>query len=281
MADEIVFTVADTAPVLRHGEHGDWVRYLQQLLETAGHSPGAINSSFGSETEKAVRAFQAWVPLGVTGVVDKSTWEALIRSAETLEHADTARGEVAHSKDAHHEKLDAGGEVGRNGWRKVSMNCIVQDFRRHPFPNTAAYARFSDTSGATSDEGGHIVDGVFRLSDIWVPNQGQFHLYLNSPQRGPIGNLGAVEGIAHLVCKTNHVGFTATQTQGEVRTATYEEAQSWGWMHGTTVEVGVDVAPISAGVSQTKEHSGEHTYGNSESMTFTFGGNGFHVEPAP
>jgi peptidoglycan hydrolase-like protein with peptidoglycan-binding domain len=281
MADEIVFTVADTAPVLRRGEHGDWVRYLQQLLETVGHKPGAINSSFGSETEQAVKAFQNWVPMAATGVVDKATWEKLISSAETLEYADSARGSVAHSKDADHTKLDAGGEVGRKGWRKVSMNCIIQDFRRHPFPNTAVYVRFSDETGATSDEGGHTVDGVFRLHDIWVPNRGQIHLYINSTQRGPMGQLGPVEGLQHLVCKGDHIGFTATQTQGETRTATFEEAQSWGWMHGTTLEVGIDAKVVSTGAQVSQEHSGEHSYGNSEAMTFTFGGNGFTLEQAP
>jgi len=281
MADEIVFTVADTAPVLRHGEHGDWVRYLQQLLETAGHSPGAINSSFGAETEKAVRAFQAWVPLHVTGVVDKPTWEALIRNAETLEGLDTVRGELAESQDVHHTKVGVGEEVGRKGWCKVTLSCIVRDFRHRPFPNTYAYARFSaDSDQSVSDEGGPVVDGVFSLHDIWVPEHGQFHLYVNSPQRGPMGNVGDVSGIAKLEFKSGHASYTATQTQGETRTATSEEAQSWGWMNGTTVEVGVDVELINAGTNVTQEHSGEHSYGNSESMTFTFGGNGFEIAPA-
>jgi hypothetical protein len=219
------------------------------------------------------------VPLHVTGVVDKATWEALIRNAETLEGLDTSRGELVGSKDVHHDKLGVGEEVGRKGWRKASLSCIVRDFRHRPFPNTYGYARFSDESGAASDEGGPVVDGVFNLHDIWLPSVGQFHLYVNSPQRGPLGQVGDVAGIAHLECKGTHVAFSATQTPGETRTATSQEAQSWGWMHGSTVEVGVDVEIISAGGSVTQEHSGEHSYGNSESMTFTFGGNGFEVAP--
>jgi len=113
MADEIEFTVADTAPVLRRGEHGDWVRYLQQLLETANHPPGPINSSFGEQTEQAVKAFQAWVPIPVTGVVDKTTWQYLIKKSETLEGLDTVRGELAGTADAHDHKLAVGEEVGR------------------------------------------------------------------------------------------------------------------------------------------------------------------------
>src|SRR5690242_18507879 len=76
----------DHAPELRHGSSGEWVTYLQQLLITADTDrhrwPVNVDADFGATTEKAVKAFQAWVPLPVTGVVDHETWEALYRNAQ-------------------------------------------------------------------------------------------------------------------------------------------------------------------------------------------------------
>ncbi|HEV8297713.1 MAG TPA: peptidoglycan-binding domain-containing protein [Acidimicrobiales bacterium] len=278
MADEIEFTVADTAPVLRRGEHGDWVRYLQQLLETANHPPGPINSSFGEQTEQAVKAFQAWVPIPVTGVVDKTTWQYLIKKSETLEGLDTVRGELAGTADAHDHKLAVGEEVGRAGWRRVLLHCTISDMKDRPFPNANAYVRFTGRDGATSDEGGRVEHGTLRLESIWVPNQGEFHLYVGSTQVGPNGHVGDVAGTTPMKCTGDFVQFTAKQSVGETRTMTDEQARAFGISHSNTVEVGVDVEVISAGGSVTSGFSDETTYGHGESMTVTFPGNGFHVE---
>lgn len=64
-------------PVLRRGDRGAAVTRLQQLLQNAGVSPGAIDGIFGSMTDNAVRTFQARRGLAVTGVVNVATWVAL------------------------------------------------------------------------------------------------------------------------------------------------------------------------------------------------------------
>jgi len=68
--------VADN-PVLQRGSEGEWVSYLQQLLEAAGHSPGAVDGNFGSPTEAAVRAFQEAHGQTADGVVGQEMWGAL------------------------------------------------------------------------------------------------------------------------------------------------------------------------------------------------------------
>jgi peptidoglycan hydrolase-like protein with peptidoglycan-binding domain len=57
------------APLLREGHEGEWVRYLQELLERAGHTPGPVDGIFGPRTAAGVRSFQAASGCDVDGVV--------------------------------------------------------------------------------------------------------------------------------------------------------------------------------------------------------------------
>jgi len=50
---------------------------LQRILDSMGH-PAADDGQFGPGTEAAVKAFQADVGLPVTGIIDASTWYALL-----------------------------------------------------------------------------------------------------------------------------------------------------------------------------------------------------------
>src|SRR4051794_14891793 len=69
-------------PTLEQGSQGDWVTYLQQLLEQAGYSPGTVDGDFGPATLQAVESFQAANGLDVDGVVGPATWAALTGSAD-------------------------------------------------------------------------------------------------------------------------------------------------------------------------------------------------------
>jgi peptidoglycan hydrolase-like protein with peptidoglycan-binding domain len=64
-------------PLLRRGSDGDWVSYMQGMLEAQGHSPGPIDGDFGPLTEAAVRAFQEANGCKVDGIVGPETWGAL------------------------------------------------------------------------------------------------------------------------------------------------------------------------------------------------------------
>lgn len=64
-------------PVLKKGDEGEGVLLLQRALAASGFSPGALDGDFGTNTRKAVRAFQKAKGLTVDGKVGKNTWKAL------------------------------------------------------------------------------------------------------------------------------------------------------------------------------------------------------------
>ena len=64
-------------PTLRIGSRGNYVVFLQKLLESKFVPVGSIDGIFGSQTEKAVRSFQEQNGLVVDGIVGKNTWSKL------------------------------------------------------------------------------------------------------------------------------------------------------------------------------------------------------------
>lgn len=64
-------------PILKLGDVGPAVRFLQRLLRERNLYAGVIDGDFGGRTQQAVRQFQRQQGLPVTGVVNRATWEAL------------------------------------------------------------------------------------------------------------------------------------------------------------------------------------------------------------
>lgn len=67
-----------TYPVLRIGNRGAYVKFLQQLLESNLYPVGQIDGIFGNNTQNAVKAFQQNNNLTIDGIVGVNTWNTLI-----------------------------------------------------------------------------------------------------------------------------------------------------------------------------------------------------------
>lgn len=65
------------------------VRSIQQALQAAGYSPGAVDGTMGQKTQKAIRAFQEAHGLSVDGKVGPRTWAKL---ESYLPHPESSTG---------------------------------------------------------------------------------------------------------------------------------------------------------------------------------------------
>ena len=74
---------------LRRGNTGNYVRIIQYYLDFIAFFNNSIprvreGGVFGAQTEQAVRTFQSQNSLPVTGVIDRSTWNAIIREYNNI-----------------------------------------------------------------------------------------------------------------------------------------------------------------------------------------------------
>ena len=84
---------------LREGSRGDKVRHLQYMLSVLAAYINEIptieiDGIFGSATESAVIAAQAWFGLPQTGVVDERTWDEIYDQFSGIENATLRNGET-------------------------------------------------------------------------------------------------------------------------------------------------------------------------------------------
>ena len=78
-----IFNSAFASPKLSMNDKGDEVLILQKKLYLIGYTITEFDGIFGSETERAVSAFQKDQNISVTGVVTNVTWRAL-KKAKTV-----------------------------------------------------------------------------------------------------------------------------------------------------------------------------------------------------
>ena len=72
--------VRDGKQLLRYGMMGDFVKKVQEKLQSVGFKVGPIDSKFGGQTLKAIKQFQTKAKLeDVGGLVGKDTYAAMFR----------------------------------------------------------------------------------------------------------------------------------------------------------------------------------------------------------
>ncbi len=80
---DILTTLITRLPTLKRGDKGDFVGILQSELKLMGYYDGTIDSSFGSQTENALKGYQSNISkvygnFGVDGICGKKTWSRIL-----------------------------------------------------------------------------------------------------------------------------------------------------------------------------------------------------------
>ncbi len=73
--------------LLKGGDKGIQVKYLQQALKIMCCNPGSIDSNYGPGTQAAVEKFQQEWGLGVDGIVGDKTWNCLVDEIKPIQQA--------------------------------------------------------------------------------------------------------------------------------------------------------------------------------------------------
>ncbi len=144
------------AAVYSWGSSGEMVTKIQTNLKKWGYYSGSVDGVFGTQTSKAVQAFQRKNGLTVDGIVGKSTLAALGLSESS---GGSTSGSSSGSTDSNLYLLariisaEARGEPYEG---QVAVGAVVLNRVRHPsFPNTLSGVIYQN--GAFTA----IVDGQF------------------------------------------------------------------------------------------------------------------------
>lgn len=78
--------------LLKTGDKGVQVTYLQYALHIMCCSPGGIDGTFGAGTETAVRKYQERHGLSVDGQVGDATWNSLTGEIKIIQRALSQKG---------------------------------------------------------------------------------------------------------------------------------------------------------------------------------------------
>ena len=116
-------------PTLSSGSQGDLVVWAQEHLVAAGATV-ATDGSFGSLTAAAVRAFQTAHGIRATGVIDATTWPALLAlqaAAHDWAAAGAARASVASAGGG---GTRASAASGRNGPKNAFLPAVRDEIGR-------------------------------------------------------------------------------------------------------------------------------------------------------
>lgn len=123
-------------PVLRQGSYGSYTLQVQKRLETLGYPLGryGADSSFGSATLAAVKAFQGINGLDDDGVVGAATW-AMLDSTNARRYRPTLRwgSDSNYVKECQQDLISNGfdvGECGADGKYGSDTKKAVQAFQR-------------------------------------------------------------------------------------------------------------------------------------------------------
>lgn len=174
----ISLTSSTAQALSKYGSTGDEVIAIQKKLNELGYYNGSIDGSFGTNTKKAVIAFQKDNNLSADGIVGDKTLEALaITSSNNSSFTESEINLLARIISA-----ESRGEPYEG---QVAVGAVILNRIDHPsFPNTIAGVIFQPLAFSCVDDGQinePVSDSAYKAaSDAingWDPSGGAIYYY--------------------------------------------------------------------------------------------------------
>lgn len=174
----ISLTSSTAQAVSKYGSSGDEVVKIQQRLGELGYYNGSIDGRFGTNTKKAVIAFQKDNNLSADGIVGDKTLTALgITSSNNSTFTESEINLLARIISA-----ESRGEPYEG---QVAVGAVILNRIDHPsFPNTIAGVIYQPLAFSCVDDGQinePVSDSAFRAANDaingWDPSGGAIYYY--------------------------------------------------------------------------------------------------------
>lgn len=170
------------------GNTGDDVSAVQARLRDWGYYNGAVDGFFGVRTWLAVRKFQSYNGLNVTGIVDDDTKAAMGFTTSTQDISDTyqAASSVTTNDDVYLLAMLINGEArGEPFIGKVAVGAVIMNRVRDPkFPKTISGVIFQPGAFSAVEDGQMWLppssDSIRAARDAiagWDPTGGALYYY--------------------------------------------------------------------------------------------------------
>ncbi len=163
--------------LLKSGDQGIQVKYLQQGLKIMCCNPGNIDSTYGPGTQAAVEKFQDEWGLSVDGIVGDETWNCLMNEIKPIQQALKEKGFYTGAITGIAKETTYNGVINFQESRNLTADGMV---------GAATRARLFDESQGGGDE------SVLPLN---VGDRGDYVLYLQYGLRILCCSPGAADGV--------------------------------------------------------------------------------------
>jgi peptidoglycan hydrolase-like protein with peptidoglycan-binding domain/beta-N-acetylglucosaminidase len=133
----------------------DTVKTLQNALNAAGAGPIEVDGAFGKATMDAVKQFQKSIGVSQTGIVDKTTWNALFPNYGSSFAIDEMKMSMVHGLTMEYCHIASGPAAGKWVWEPFIhfTNVYRVEPINGPFGPQARIVVYKSTSGQVLTDG--------------------------------------------------------------------------------------------------------------------------------
>lgn len=227
---------------------------LQFWLDSGEHSGSTHTSMYAGETDEmwfqCGPLHEGHYQLSVTCTAENHEWDPVAGSI-SVEVLPARRGAIVDDTE------------GSHGWHLGNVQFQANNFLGRPMTGDRFYLRLVETSGRESAHDGTVEDGVFSLSQVWVPASGTMVLSIWANQAGEYVKL---ERSKSFQLSGQAMVFEVDQEFQDVEVTAKDETSA-AHKAGAKGTAGLDWKIVKVGGEISTEDTDTHTTGTQTKFT--------------